>query len=97
MTKRKPAPVAGAGSNTTREINTAIVAEAADIPQLPLGGTSRREAALAGAGALSATAYTSWLHRLARTHISLDVCRGLAKRGFPEIARELMRQRGDIE
>jgi hypothetical protein len=61
------------------------------------GGTSRRAAALAGAGALSATAYTSWLHRLALQHISVDVCRDLWRHGFRALALELWRQRGGVE
>jgi hypothetical protein len=36
-------------------------------------------------------------HQLARLHISADVCADLAKHCFPELAHELMRQRGDIE
>ena len=34
---------------------------------------------------------------IARRHISAETCDRLARNGFPELAVELMRQRGDIE
>jgi hypothetical protein len=35
--------------------------------------------------------------QIAREHIPIELCMDLADRGFPELARELMRQRGDVE
>jgi hypothetical protein len=33
---------------------------------------------------------------IAREHISAGLCARLARNGFPELAAELMRQRGDL-
>jgi hypothetical protein len=35
-------------------------------------------------------------HALAREHISAEMCTRLAHNGFPDLALELMRQRGDL-
>lgn len=35
-------------------------------------------------------------HNLARQHITVEHCMSLARNGFPELAAELMRQRGDL-
>jgi hypothetical protein len=41
------------------------------------------------------TRLDNW-HTIARQHISADMCLRLAQLGMPALARELMRQRGDI-
>lgn len=37
----------------------------------------------------------SW-QAIARRHVSVEVCMDLARQGFPEMARGLMRARGDL-
>ena len=35
-------------------------------------------------------------HGIARQHISVDMCDRLARNGFPDLALELLHQRGDL-
>lgn len=59
---------------------------------------ARREAAATQRGLLNpdpAVRLATW-HGLARRHVSVEMCTRLARGGFPGIARDLMRLRGDL-
>jgi hypothetical protein len=57
----------------------------------------RRRHADTGLADPDPTVRLAYWRNIARRHISVQTCMDLADKGFPELARELMRQRGDIE